>query len=381
VNWEDVITEAAATDTGMRRANNQDSLAIVRATTPDLFKSCGHLFMVADGMGAHAAGELASKLACDNVPHTYRKKKNLPPGDALSNAFLDVGGEIFRKAASSPEFHRMGTTCTALVLHPSGAIVAHVGDSRVYRIRGGRIDQLSFDHSLVWELVRKGHMKLEQVEKAYPRNVITRCLGPELQVEVDVEGPLPIEKGDVYLLCSDGLSGPVSDAEIGVFASSFHPANACRYLMHLANLRSGSDNVTIVIARVGEWVEPGAGGSDETAGARKSKGKFLGGLFNNFKGRKPSNADEFEPHATAECTLDRQLIGRIIELVNQIQTLAKEQGWDVDWANVAAWRAQGEERFKAGQLREALGAFSEAVSLLGEAGRLYRNAQLEAGRE
>ena len=380
MNWEDVIIEAAATDTGMRRANNQDSLAIVRASTPDLFKSRGHLFMVADGMGAHAAGELASKLACDNIPHTYHKKKSLPPGEALSEAFLDVGGEIFRKAASSPEFHRMGTTCTSLVLHPSGLVMAHVGDSRAYRIRAGRIDQLSFDHSLVWELVRKGHMKLEQVEKAYPRNVITRCLGPELQVEIDVEGPLPIEMGDVYLLCSDGLSGPVTDPEIGVFASSFHPADASRYLMHLANLRGGSDNVTVVIVRVGPWVVPGTEPAVENPGAKKSRGNFLGGFLNNLKNKKNATVDDFEPHQTAECRLDRPFVKRMEELVNSSQASAVELGWSVEWAPLATYRAQAEEQLKAGIFRDALESLSEAISLLGEAGRLHRQNVLEQGR-
>ncbi len=98
---------------------------------------------------------------------------------------------------------------------PEGALIAHVGDSRVYRVRNQRIDQLSFDHSLVWELVRRNHLTPEQARVSVPKNVITRSLGPELEIEVDIEGPLAVELGDVYLLCSDGLSGPVEDHEIG----------------------------------------------------------------------------------------------------------------------------------------------------------------------
>ena len=103
-----------------------------------------------------------------------------------------------------------------------------------------RIDQLSFDHSLAWELVRRNHLTSEQASLSVPKNVITRSLGPEVEIEVDIEGPLAVELGDVFLLCSDGLSGPVEDHELGAFAANFHPRDACRYLVNLANLRGGS---------------------------------------------------------------------------------------------------------------------------------------------
>ena len=123
-------------------------------------------------------------------------------------------------------------------------------------MRRDRIDQLSFDHSLVWELVRRNHLTSEQANLSVPKNVITRSLGPEVEIEVDVEGPLAVELGDVYLLCSDGLSGPVDDREIGAIAANFHPRDACRYLVNLANLRGGLDNITVLIVRIGQWVDP-----------------------------------------------------------------------------------------------------------------------------
>ena len=131
-----------------------------------------------------------------------------------------------------------------------------MGDSRVYRIRRNRIDQFSFDHSLVWELVRRNHLTSEQASLSVPKNVITRSLGPEVDIEVDIEGPLAVEPGDVFLLCSDGLSGPVDDHEIGAFAGNFHPRDACRYLISLANLRGGLDNITVQIVRIGPWIDP-----------------------------------------------------------------------------------------------------------------------------
>src|SRR5690606_6295768 len=133
-----------------------------------------------------------------------------------------------------------------------GAVIGHVGDSRVYRVRGDRIDQLSFDHSLQWELLRQGKMKPEEIFLHEPRHIITRSLGPEPEVKIDIEGPYPVLPGDTFVLCSDGLTGHVNDAEIGTIARELPPAEACRLLVNLANLRGGSDNITVLVTRVGE---------------------------------------------------------------------------------------------------------------------------------
>src|SRR4051794_36055121 len=162
----------------MRRSNNQDSHTAVRAPNPEVWRNRGHVFMVADGMGAHAVGELASKLACDNIPHNYLKSRTGTPAEAITKAYREVGTLIHTRAAANREFQGMGTTCSTLILLPAGALIAHVGDSRVYRVRAGRIDQLSFDHSLVWELVKRNHLPNEQALRSVPRNVITRSLGP-----------------------------------------------------------------------------------------------------------------------------------------------------------------------------------------------------------
>ena len=145
--------------------------------------------MVADGMGAHAVGELASKMACENIPHNYSKAQTLSPAEAVVKAYHEVGSLIRGKATANRDFQGMGTTCSTLLLLPAGALIAHVGDSRVYRVRHGRIEQLTFDHSLVWELVRRKHLTSEQAARPIPRNVITRSLGPDPVMEVDIEGP------------------------------------------------------------------------------------------------------------------------------------------------------------------------------------------------
>jgi serine/threonine protein phosphatase PrpC len=241
---------AERSDLGMRRINNQDSMAVIVTDDRATWNSRGHLLMVADGMGAHAAGELASKLAIDNVPHTYLKLRDLYPPAALRQAIREANSLIYSKGQSSIVFQGMGTTCSCLVLLPQGALVAHVGDSRVYRLRGNRLEQLTFDHSLVWEMAAVGQMTEEDVPAYIPKNVITRSLGPHPNVNVDLEGPYNAAKGDVFLLCTDGLSGPISDEELGAILQCLPSDEAVESLINLANLRGGPDNISVIVARV-----------------------------------------------------------------------------------------------------------------------------------
>ncbi len=219
------------------------------ATDAAQFQERGHVFLVADGMGAHAVGELASKMAVDNIPHIYSKYAGEGAMPALRKAFVEANCTINTRGRQNREFQGMGTTASALILRPEGAWIGHVGDSRVYRIRGGVIEQLSFDHSLIWELARRQQKRPEEMH-GIPPNVIVRSLGPEPLVQVDVEGPHPIEPGDAFLLCSDGLSGQVTDREIGAVVTALPPDEACRFLVHLANLQGGPDNVTVLVVRV-----------------------------------------------------------------------------------------------------------------------------------
>jgi serine/threonine protein phosphatase PrpC len=379
VNWDDIIIDAVATDTGMRRSNNQDSHSVVRASTFETWKNRGHLFMVADGMGAHAVGELASKMACDNIPHNYNKTKTGNPSEAITKAYREVGALIHSRASANRDFQGMGTTCSTLLLLPDGALIAHVGDSRVYRIRNQRIDQLSFDHSLVWELVRRNHLSPEHANLAVPKNVITRSLGPDPSVEVDIEGPLAVEPNDAYLLCSDGLSGPVNDPELGAFAANFHPKDACRYLINLANLRGGLDNITVVVLHIGPWVEPDAapepGGPDSAKasnGAKKSAG--WKSTLSQFFRHKPAALATVEdhPYRTAECPINLELIDRYSELIRRVQAHAIEQAWSLDWTLFAQHRRKESEARASGNLREALRNIGEMMALLGVAARFHR---------
>ena len=274
-NWDNYLSVASLSDVGMRRSNNQDNLAISMASNMDGWNRRGHLFIVADGMGAHAAGELASKLAVDHIPHLYGKYDELPAFEALRKSVVDANTEIHKRGQANEEFHNMGTTCSTLLLMPSGAICAHVGDSRVYRLRKNRIEQLTFDHSLVWEMHKSGQLSEEEMEAGkIPKNVITRSLGPYPESKVDLEGPFPIMVNDKFLLCSDGLTGLVEDDELGSLMANLPPDEAVRALVDLANLRGGHDNITCVIIHVKH--PQLATGADSTSGmAPRSKSSSL----------------------------------------------------------------------------------------------------------
>src|SRR5262249_43535745 len=255
----DDIDSAGRTDVGVKRSHNQDAHAVLRAGDAEQFRDRGHIFVVADGMGAHAVGELASKMAADSIPHVYSKHLREGPVAALRRAFLEANQTIHARGQQNKEFQGMGTTGTALVLRPEGAWIGHVGDSRAYRIRAGLVEQLSFDHSLLWELARRQRRSPDELT-GIPSNVIVRSLGPDANVQVDVEGPHPLERGDVFLLCSDGLSGQVHDRVIGAVVTALPPAEAVRFLVHMANLQGGPDNTTVIVVRVGG--EPRLAGID-----------------------------------------------------------------------------------------------------------------------
>ena len=248
-----VVQYASRTDVGMRRSANQDSLAVRLCADYDEWHRCGHLFVVADGMGGHAVGDLASRITVDTLPHAYFKCDAPSVQSRMRQAIYAANKAINDRGRENREFEGMGTTCSVLSLAEDGATIGHVGDSRVYRVRRGRIEQLTFDHSLQWEMIRLGRATVENVELFHPRNVITRCLGPDPLVQIDIEGPFSVEAGDHFVLCSDGLTNHVSDAEIGQTVASLPPAESSRLLINLANCRGGSDNSTVVVIGIDSY--------------------------------------------------------------------------------------------------------------------------------
>jgi protein phosphatase len=235
----------------MRRTTNQDSYAVQLADTQEAWEQRGHVFVVADGMGGHAGGELASKLAVEGIPHLFHKHGDLTPPEALMRAIAETNAEVNRRGSVNIDFRDMGTTTSVLVLLPQGALVAHIGDSRIYRLRGDKLHQITFDHSVDWELKASGAVKEgSELAAMVPKNQITRSLGPHPTVQPDLEGPYPTEVGDTFLLCSDGLVRKVEDDEIASVLSSLAPQEAAQALVDLANVRGGPDNTTVIILRI-----------------------------------------------------------------------------------------------------------------------------------
>jgi protein phosphatase len=241
------VRYAALTDVGVKRSHNQDACSAQPAANDAHWRTHGHIFVVADGMGGHAVGEKASAKAVRDIPLTFQKHVTQEGvRAAIRRAFADANAAIYEIGQKNPEFKGMGTTATALFVRTEGAWVGHVGDSRTYRIRRGKVEQLTFDHSWVWEIARRQGIDPDELGD-FKKNVIIRSLGPDAEVDVDIEGPHPVEAGDAFLLCSDGLSNLVTPDEMGAVVTTLPPEEASKFLVDLANVRGGPDNITCVI--------------------------------------------------------------------------------------------------------------------------------------
>ena len=239
------IAGAIRTDVGCVRRLNEDSVAFIAGVDPSQARDHGALALVADGMGGHAAGEVASALALEVVRRVYYSLDKAP-SDALRAAFDAANRAIFDYAARHPDCAGMGTTCTALGVRDSLLWLAHVGDSRAYLMRDGRLIQLSDDQTLHAQLVRDGVMSPEDAGKGAGSNVILQALGVRLDVEPTIwtEG-LPLRQGDIVVLCTDGLTNLVSDASIADAVSKNPPPEACRLLIEAARRGGGYDNISV----------------------------------------------------------------------------------------------------------------------------------------
>ncbi len=204
------IDVAQLTDVGRKREHNEDNMAYVIPKDPQVMTKKGALFIVADGMGGHAAGEVASEIAVDTVSNVYYQDDSDDVAVSLLHAIKRANTSIHQRAAENMSRIGMGTTCVTAVLRGDMAYIANVGDSRAYIIRSSHVRQVSQDHSWVAEQVRAGILTEDQARTHAQRNVITRCLGTQADVEVDVFAEL-LQEGDSLVLCTDGLSGLVSD--------------------------------------------------------------------------------------------------------------------------------------------------------------------------
>lgn len=237
-----------STDPGCRRDTNEDCVQLSEPSDPNLLDAKGVLVLVADGMGGSEAGEVASRIAACVVSASYYASA-AGPADALKTAFQEANAEIRRFVQSRPDWRGMGTTCTAVAIANGVAYCAHVGDSRVYLVRGGRIYRMTEDHSAVNEMVKKGAISPEEARRRTDRNVILRALGGRDDIDTAIwNEPLGLAPQDRIAVCTDGLHDVLTDEEIRQGAVSGAPPGACENLVALARQRGGPDNITVAIA-------------------------------------------------------------------------------------------------------------------------------------
>lgn len=247
---------AQLTDVGKKREHNEDNMAYVIPKDAQVMARKGALFIVADGMGGHAAGEVASEIAVDTVTKAYYQEDGDDVAASLLIAIKRANALIHQRAAENTLRSGMGTTCVAAVFRGGMAYIANVGDSRAYLVRNGQVRQVSQDHSWVAEQVRAGLLTEDQARTHAQRNVITRCLGTQADVEVDVFPEL-LEEGDAFVLCTDGLSGLVSDDELRRTVDQTIPQKSVYALVEKANANGGPDNITAIVIGVQEvGIEP-----------------------------------------------------------------------------------------------------------------------------
>jgi serine/threonine protein phosphatase PrpC len=233
---------AALSETGKVRGNNEDSC-----------HADGRVFIVADGMGGHRAGEVASATAIEEFLSFEEQNRDVSPLERLHGGIQAANHAIYLMAEENPELEGMGTTFTALLIE-KGLYLGHVGDSRAYICRGGELRLLTRDHSLVERMVDEGHLSRREARTHPQRNVILRALGVggELEVDLDVIDAVP---GDSLLLCTDGLSGSLEDGELEtIVREEAMPEERCRRLVAAANERGGLDNITAIVIDLGPEV-------------------------------------------------------------------------------------------------------------------------------
>ncbi|HEX7535348.1 MAG TPA: Stp1/IreP family PP2C-type Ser/Thr phosphatase [Syntrophales bacterium] len=248
------IITCGRTDKGLVRPNNEDAFYADEKAG---------LLVVADGMGGHASGEIASKLALDVIKDYFKAFKEgraaligkfdedySEMAKAIGSSVRLANQAIYEAAKSNAGWQGMGTTVAAVVINRNRLSIAHVGDSRVYLVRAGDIEQLTDDHSIVYEQVKRELLTREDAQKSEMRNLLTRALGVASDVEVDVS-ELTLSAGDILILCTDGLNSMVSDDDILTLAASTKdPVAVCDRLVELANKQGGNDNITVIVGYI-----------------------------------------------------------------------------------------------------------------------------------
>jgi serine/threonine protein phosphatase PrpC len=245
------VTASVMSDVGCVREANEDRGRHIKPTDKAIQQNRGALTIVADGMGGHASGEVASQMAIELISEFYYADTESETGAALHNAIQQANAEIFVASESDEELFGMGTTLIALVLLGDTAIAAHVGDSRLYRLRGDEMALLTMDHSQVMEMVKQGVLSIEEARNHDDKNVILRAVGTQKVVEIEISKEFKVDLNDEFLLCSDGLSDMLDDhqiRQIWIDAKDIHEAS--ENLIQGAKDMGGHDNVTVAVVKV-----------------------------------------------------------------------------------------------------------------------------------
>jgi PPM family protein phosphatase len=245
------VEVAILTDVGRQRSNNEDSFLYWEPESSEEFRRLGRLAVVADGMGGYEGGQEASRLAVETIRAIYEAASEGNLQLTLLGAFEAAHQNIQRYAEEHPEFHGMGTTCTALSLVGSQLRFAHIGDSRLYLDHAGTMLRLTRDHSYVGRLVESGIVRSEDAESHPQRHILTAALGSGRELFPDTpQQPFGLEPGDTLVLCTDGLWSLVSEHELAHVVRANTPEESCLALVKMALERGGPDNITVLILRV-----------------------------------------------------------------------------------------------------------------------------------
>jgi serine/threonine protein phosphatase PrpC len=245
------IELAGLSDVGCQRENNEDRYSYWEPASEEQFLRKGRLAMVADGMGGYEGGQEASRMAVEIIEELYTDASDGDPQSLLVAGFHAAHKRIQQYASEHPLLRGMGTTCTAIVLLQNHLYYAHVGDSRLYLVRDSSISRLTHDHSYVNRLVEHGVISLEEAEFHPQRHILTAALGAGTDISPDTpEQPLAVQKGDVLVLCTDGLWSLLSETEVQRAVANKNLDEACRDLVQTAKERGGPDNITVQILRV-----------------------------------------------------------------------------------------------------------------------------------
>ncbi|RPI76352.1 MAG: hypothetical protein EHM47_00410 [Ignavibacteriales bacterium] len=238
-----------ASDIGLVRVENQDSFGKYPPDNLDTYSDKGQLFIVADGIGGHAGGREASSLAVETIRNTYFNSGSNDTANSLCNAIEEANKAIHQKAKTSEKFGRMGTTSSVLVLKNNIATIGQVGDSRVFKIENDKIEQLTMEHTQLNEMLKEGILTEEEAKNYPAKSALSRALGMEEKVKVDIIDNISLKHGQTFVLCTDGLS-KVNKNEILSVVTQNSPQDSCAKLINLANERGGKDNVTVLVIKI-----------------------------------------------------------------------------------------------------------------------------------